>query len=97
VSGYCCVNLRDHCVVWSYKNPSIPPSQLDVPLKSIQGDFIFSLIIPSNQNVGLIALNQEGLLRMWETVGLPDQYRELELELDSDPLFMIPFEVFHFF
>jgi hypothetical protein len=95
VSGYVVVNGRDHCIVWNYRNPAVPPSQLEIPLKSIQGDRLMSCLIPGTQSSGLIGVNQEGLLRLWETVGLPDQFRELELSLDSDPLFMIPFEVSH--
>jgi hypothetical protein len=80
-------------VVWNYRNPAIPASQLEIPLKSIQGDRIISCLIPNTQSCGLVGVNQEGLLRLWETVGLPDQFRELELDLDSDPSIMIAFDV----
>jgi hypothetical protein len=64
-----------------------------LPLKSIHADTILSCIVPCNQLIGVIALNQEGLLRFWETITLQDQYKELELELDSEPLFMVACDV----
>jgi hypothetical protein len=72
---------------------SIPVSILKLPIDGFSDGHCLASILISNQVVGLIAVNAKGILRIWENASLPDQYRELELELDGTPSNMVNCEV----
>jgi hypothetical protein len=80
ISGFAALNQKDQVILWSYKSP-FPVSTLPLPTSSNDSCCLSSIIHSST--IGLIAVNADGLLRLWENISLPLQFKQLDLELDG--------------
>ncbi|KAJ3336215.1 hypothetical protein HDU91_001854, partial [Kappamyces sp. JEL0680] len=70
--------------------PILPPARLDLPVGN--GDStVFCSLFHSGHKIGLVAVGEEGLARVWDAIELPQQYQDAQLDMGGSgakPLFL---------